>query len=225
MTEPSTESSKLTSKQLITSGAICLLLAIIVIVLFVMPAEMEQDPSGFGEIAGLDKLAATSDETAKLAAPVSVPGTEGHYVFIDPATTDVPYDNWDRPLPALNGNNHQSQDGGFKTETITVNLGLDGTTEYKALMNQGDALVYSWTADQDIYADFHAHQAVDNPDFFTRYSETEGTSDQGSIVAPYDGQHGWFWLNLADGPAVIELTVAGYYDEIIEINLEAEAGY
>ena len=91
-------------------------------------------------------------------------------------------------------------------------------------MDQGEVLLYEWIADGEVYYDFHAHEAKGNPDFWTRYSEGEGTADQGSIVAPYQGQHGWFWMNIEERPITIKLTIAGYYDELTEIDMQAEAG-
>jgi len=38
-------------------------------------------------------------------------------------------------------------------------------------------------------------------------------------MAAYTGQHGWFWLNIADGPTTVTLEVSGFYDEIVEIDL------
>lgn len=213
-----TEQNTITTKQLLLSGLICLILGTAVIVLFVLPAEYNQDPTGFGDAVGLDKLAGTSIEEV-VVIPVSQPESDGHYVVFNPQTSEVPYDQWGQPQPVLNGNNHKAQDRAFKTETLTVTLELDGLTEYKALMNQGDTILYSWVSDQPIYTDFHAHQDTGNPDFFTRYAETESNEEHGAIVAPYTGQHGWFWLNLGDEPATIELTVTGYFDEIIEIDM------
>lgn len=98
----------------------------------------------------------------------------------------------------------------------------DGTVEYKAIMQQGDAIVFSWqTSAGDVYYDFHAHDAAFGDEFFTRYDEGEGAGRSGTIVAAYDGQHGWFWLNLAPNPVQITLDVAGYFEKIVEIEMEA----
>ena len=83
-------------------------------------------------------------------------------------------------------------------------------------------MLYHWEANGDVYYDFHAHQEAGDPDFFTRYVAGEGQQDKGSIVALYQGQHGWYWLNISDGPVKISLAVAGYYSKLIKIDLEAE---
>ena len=94
------------------------------------------------------------------------------------------------------------------------------TVEYKAVMQQGDSIAFRWSTDGgEMYYDFHAHDEAFGPEFFTRYDEGEGTERSGTIVAAYDGQHGWFWLNLEAEPTTITLEVSGFYDEVVEIDL------
>ena len=51
--------------------------------------------------------------------------------------------------------------------------------------------------------------------------EGQGVSSRhGSLVAPFDGQHGWYFLNLAQGPITIDLTVTGYFDRLVDLRLQ-----
>ena len=71
-----------------------------------------------------------------------------------------------------------------------------------------------------IYTDFHADplEVEKFPEqYWIRYLETEQPSASGSLVAPFDGNHGWYWLNIEENPVKIELEVHGYYDSIAEI--------
>jgi hypothetical protein len=129
-------------------------------------------------------------------------------------------DDFGTALPVTDGENFAPNSGEMKTETVTITIEGDGGVEYKALMDQGDVIVFSWKTDGgQAYYDFHAHQENGSPDFFTRYDEGEGVGRSGSILAPYEGQHGWYWLNLEADPITITLEVAGDYNEIVEINL------
>ncbi len=160
-------------------------------------------------------------ESAETSLPV-VASTGGAPVFryIAPGDVEVGVDEFGQPLPAANAENFISREGQPKSETLTIELGLDEQVEYKALMQQGDAISFRWTTDGgDLYYDFHAHDDAFGQEFFTRYDEGEGAERAGTIVAPYAGQHGWFWLNIADGPTTVTLEVTGFYDEIIEIEL------
>lgn len=161
----------------------------------------------------------TSDpvDSSSQADPIDGPV----YGFFDPANAVVSYDEFDQPLPVLDAENTSPGRGDLNKEIRTITLELDAQAEYKALMEQGDSIVYSWKTDGGlVYFDFHAHEADGDPEFFTRYKMgEESTGDSGSILAPYTGQHGWYWLNLSDGPIEITLEVAGFYDEIVEIDV------
>ena len=142
------------------------------------------------------------------------------YRFFDPATATTTLDEFGSPLPFADGENFIGNSGEMKSETLVITIDGDQGVEYKAIMDQGDAIVFAWKTDGgQAYYDFHAHQAGGNPDFFTRYDEGEGVASGGSIVAPYVGQHGWYWLNLEADPITITLEVAGDYNELVKINL------
>lgn len=158
--------------------------------------------------------------TTAVEAPAVDTGGAPVFRYLDPAAVVLEYDRFKQALPVLDGANFLPGRGDFKTETITVELALDAAIEMKALMQQGDTAVYSWSTDGgDAYYDFHAHDDAGGPEFFTRYSEGESAGDSGSILAGYEGQHGWYWMNISDGPLTITLQIAGFYDEIIELEV------
>ena len=140
--------------------------------------------------------------------------------FLSPDSVSIERDEYGQVLPVANGENFIARDRGLKTEILEIALDLDATVEYKALMQQGDSISFRWSTDGEAYYDFHAHDEAFGDEFFTRYAEGEGSSSAGSIVAAYAGQHGWFWLNISDAPITITLEVMGFYDEIIEIDLQ-----
>ncbi len=166
--------------------------------------------------------AAPTHTDANEAAPTSNDtGGAPVYRYLSPDTVSVEYDEYGQAAPVASGENHIARKGELKTEVLEITLELDAVTEYKAMMKQGDSITYRWSTDGgEAYYDFHAHDVAFGEEFFTRYAEGEGSSSGGSIVAAYDGQHGWYWLNISDRPITITLEVMGYYDEIIEIDLE-----
>lgn len=178
---------------------------------------------GLGTLVGLslveDNVITEVATPVELAADESTGGAPA-YRFLEPAGIVIEHDEFGRPLPFTNGENFIGREGAPKVETITIALDVDATVEYKALMRQGDAMVFHWSTDGgEAYYDFHAHDDAFGPEFFTRYDEGEGSARSGSIIAAYSGQHGWFWLNLEQKPITINLDVAGFYDEIVEINV------
>ena len=190
--------------------------AALVIVLFVLPAEYGVDPTGVGEKLGLMDLAeaeapgaVTADalETATVVAGEFPPINE-NFDYYEPDVMGDPFS--------------RTHDEPFRSDEMTVRLEEFEQVEVKATMHQGDALVYRWTLTEGtvVYSDFHADPG-DRPGYpegyWVRYLEREGDSASGSIVAPFDGNHGWYWLNIEENPVEIRLEVHGYYDSLDEV--------
>lgn len=68
------------------------------------------------------------------------------------------------------------------------------------------------------------HIGGEFPDGFEMaYSKSEGAQQSGSFRAPFDGLHGYYVMNLKEGPITIELpitialNVAGHFDDNQEV--------
>jgi hypothetical protein len=121
------------------------------------------------------------------------------------------------PNPAIS----QLEDHAPRTETITVKLGWDEKTEIKAVLGKAKAIVYSWSVEGGkVYVDFHGHDPSKGDHYWVRYEEADGiTGRSGSLVAPFAGEHGWYWLNVSDTPVTIKLTVTGYQEKLVNYGL------
>ena len=175
-----------------------------------------------GILFGIGALERSSEQAAAEPSSYASDAQANRLTFrlLDESEFVPTLDEFGRAVPAVDGENLVAGDKAFKSETVSIELDVDGSVEYKALMDQGDTLVYAWQASKgDVYYDFHAHPPDADADFFTRYKAGEGRSDRGTVLAAYGGQHGWFWLNLSDNPVTIELEVAGFYDEVVELSL------
>ena len=187
--------------------------AVVVTVLFILPAEYGVDPTGLGEKIGLTRLAGV-DAPDVDAAPRRI---EGQYPVVSP---DAEFDYFEPET--LGEPFSRPQDRPFRSERMEIALEEFEQVEVKAVMQQGDALVYSWRMleGEIIYSDFHADPSeVDRfPElYFIRYHESEESAESGSLVAPFAGNHGWYWLNIEENPVTIELQVHGYFDSIEEV--------
>ena len=118
------------------------------------------------------------------------------------------------------GENFFGNEKAWHEEVLTIELAADERVEYKLFMSQGDVVLFNWWVDgEEVYYDLHAHDDAFGEDFFTRYDEGYGTRRSGAFVAPYPGQHGWYWQNLEPEAETITLEIAGFYDRIAEIEL------
>jgi len=152
----------------------------------VLPAEYRKDPTGFGRLTGLLELSTprVTKQDAPVAAP-SAPSLQNSWFF-----------------PAA-----------YKTDTIRIPIGPDGEVEYKIKMKAGQAVVYSWQSDSgNVYYDFHG-EPLNNPKGSQTYKKDEELkSANGAFVAPFEGIHGWYWLNLTAKPIKITLKISGFYE-------------
>lgn len=191
-------------------------LALCLVTLWVLPAEFGIDPTGFGAWTGLTGLSPKEEmPQSRLSLPV-----DALYIRADPSASTPQLDDFDRPLPSLVGVNVVTQTAPFRQETRIVQLAAGEEVEYKVQLEEGQTLLYSWRSNVPLYTDFHAHQDEASTQSWIRYVESEGEEHHGQIVAPFTGDHGWYWINVGDAVAEIRLSVAGYYGELREIPLD-----
>jgi hypothetical protein len=90
-------------------------------------------------------------------------------------------------------------------------------------LKTNQVVLYSWQVDKGkVYVDYHGHSPDwENKEAFVRYQEVKDglASAHGSLVAPFDGEHGWYWVNMNDFPIVITLNVSGYYEKVVNYSL------
>lgn len=217
MNEAEKQDSPSTPSQgnLLKGALLALVTAVVVTVLFVLPAEFGVDPTGIGAKLGLFDLAATAE-----SAPGSA--SAGGNTIVEGTWPAIP-EEFDFYEPEIVGDPYsRTQPRKFRSDTITIELDVGEQTEYKAIMQQGNAFVYHWKLEKGIvYTDFHAdpgENAAGYPDqYYVRYAESETGENSGSLVAPFAGNHGWYWLNIEEEPITITLEIHGYYDRVEEL--------
>jgi hypothetical protein len=197
-------------KRLAVSTAVALAVAAVVLIAFVLPAEYGVDPLGIGRMLGLTQMSAP----ARTIEIVDVVGGNEQ-------VTQAEIPDFGDPVPLPNPAVHQDQPQPARSDTLEIVIPPEEETEIKLLMQTSKAAVYSWTVDRGtIYSDMHGHTPDAGPDFFVRYIEHQETSGgNGSLAAPFEGEHGWYWLNYNDFPVTVTLTVTGFYDDIMDYGI------
>jgi hypothetical protein len=171
-------------RQIFVGTATAALAAAAILVLFVLPAEYGIDPTGMGRLLGLAKLG-----EAKLIAANNGSGEVMHA----------------HPRKFYSGN-------------IVIEMAPGEQLEYKATLARGEPMLYSWrVTGGSVYAEFHGEPTEGEwpKNYFRSYEiQKSSTAAHGSFVAPFTGQHGWYWRNLGDRPATITLEASGYYTRL-----------
>jgi hypothetical protein len=181
-----------------------------VLTVFVLPAEYGIDPTGFGKAIGVKALSG-------IASPAAA-ADFGQTLSFNIEKYDLTADVINQSIRGL----VKLQDTPFKSETILIDIEDLGEVEHKFIMKQDETLLYSWrvlkATGQGVYYDFHGHpSSADAPNypsgFEQAYGKSESTAQSGTFTAPFPGYHGFYFMNLEEGPIQIELTVSGYFDE------------
>ena len=177
-------------RTLLRATAIAVLLAALVLVFAVLPAELGIDPTGLGQRLGLTALHAAGSAAPAPASPAA-------------------------PAADAGGPVHRSA-GVLRSDTLTVPLAPHQGAEIKAIMTAGQSFVFHWQAEGGpVHVDMHGDLPDAKADEFTSYwLEDAAGSAGGSFTAPFTGRHGWYWENRSDRPVTIRLQTSGFYDRL-----------
>ncbi len=195
--------------KLIKSTVVAIVLAAIILVTAVLPAEYGIDPTGVGNILGLTKMgeikvslaqeaaAETANTTAKAMKTEAKKIAESVAKAIENAVEAQPKKS-------------------VKSDSITLSLKPDQGREVKVKMVKGGKVSYKWTtsnglANFDIHGDSAKHQIN-----YFNYSKGSAESSDGVLEAEFDGKHGWFWRNRTGKPMTITLEVEGEFTEMTQ---------
>lgn len=97
------------------------------------------------------------------------------------------------------------------TDSVEFVLEPFQSVEYKYVMDQDNAMVYSWQADGTVYYDMHADPGMSMEGSDESFGQGDSDSGRGMYVAPFTGIHGWFWENRGFETVTIRLHSAGFY--------------
>jgi hypothetical protein len=189
-TETHTLAAPSLSKLARTTG-LALLLAGVLLITIVLPAEYAIDPIGTGRWLGLTQIAAPA---VSVVEPVNAEGA---------------------PLAPIGEYPRE-----FKYDVFEIELGAYEYVEYKYQMAKGATMLFSWTANLGVLHDLHAERAQDSAtggpaeESFDKSSRQQATA---SYTAPFTGIHGWYWENPGAARVRIRLTSAGFYESAVEI--------
>ena len=189
MTEPSKQpvASRSTAEplpsmlSLAKATGITLVTAIVLLVLVVLPAEYNVDPTGFGEAIGLTVLATSAtDAAADDVIPAAV------------ELENVP--DW-------------------REDLVVIEVAPGEGVEYKFSLRAGQKLKYEWEVDQSaLYFDFHGEPTGGEKGFFESYAVSTAKEIRGTLTAPFDGVHGWYWKNKGTVLVQVTLVTSGPYE-------------
>ncbi len=170
----------------LNAGA-ALLVAGLLLVVAVLPAEYGVDPLGVGRRLG---LTAMSDVKKGVDAFQATRGASA-----GGAPTVAP------------------QERGYQNETVDFKLAPRASIEYKYRLDKGEALLYSWKATGVVNYELHAEPDGAPRGYAESYEKVKAKdAASGTLTAPFSGIHGWYWENPSDTAVTVTLSAAGFYN-------------
>ena len=194
--------------QLLKSLIIALIIGAIVLLTSVLPAEYGIDPLGTGKLFGFSKLYQGNEQIEnneiysslnfkkikmeKLGSPQSVP---------KPSETD-------NPPPEVQYS--------VREDTIEVIVPAKKGIEYKFKSLKYGRTKYEWSTDKGIvYIDFHGEVKQENSSknvFYESYTLAYSNNMAGTLTAPFEGKHGWYFRNETNQDIVVAIRLNGQYE-------------
>ncbi|MDQ7089577.1 MAG: hypothetical protein Q9M50_02900 [Methylococcales bacterium] len=188
-------------KTLFISTALASLLALIILVVAVLPAEYNIDPTGLGKIMGLNQLAPTKKSTPAISGhPKSHIPDAINITVVDPKRVEAQMAEIKRDLENM------------WIDTVTIIVPAMKGLEYKFYLEKGENLGFEWqTEGEKLHFDFHGEPKGNTTGYFKSYKLTTDNKSSGTLTTPFAGSHGWYWENKTQSPIRLILKTKGNY--------------
>lgn len=205
--------------RLLRATLIALVVAGVLLLTVVMPAEYGVDMTGAGRVFGLTEMGQIKQQLAREAATAEA----AERAAADVASTEASAAA--SPVPAGQGvgtSTAGATDSAVantlavaRADTVALTLAPNEGKEVKLVMRKGEAATFSWRAEGGaVNFDLHG-DSTGAPKSYIGYGKgTRVEADSGTLVAAMDGGHGWFWRNRSGRNVVVLLIVSGEYAEV-----------
>jgi len=204
------------TRRLLKATAIAIVVAAIILITTVLPAEYGIDPTGVGARLGLNVLGG-STQTAEIKAPTVVSRPQD--AIPDDAANVAEAAKAAKAFGVSAGqafDTHAVSRSAdlFRNDTLSVTLAPGNGAEVKALLKSGDGFVFHWSADSEVALDMHGEREGAKDAWTSYWVEPAQRAGSGTFVAPFDGSHGWYWENGGDSPVTVQINVAGFQKKL-----------
>ncbi|MGK0379732.1 hypothetical protein [Patiriisocius sp. Uisw_017] len=194
--------------QLLKSLIIAILIGAVVLITAVLPAEYGLDPLGTGKLFGFSKL---YQETKQIENNKTNSSLNFKKIKMEklgsPQSTPTPSEA-DNPPPEVQYTERE--------DTIEVMVPAKKGIEYKFKSLKYGSTKYEWATNKGIvYIDFHGEVKQEKPPenvFYESYTLAYSNNMAGTLTAPFEGKHGWYFRNDTNEDIVVSIRLNGQYD-------------
>ncbi|MEJ7821150.1 MAG: hypothetical protein WKF85_02445 [Chitinophagaceae bacterium] len=195
--------------KIIKAIIISLILAALLLVVAVLPAEYGIDPTGAGKAFGFSRLYIPEDSTG---TAVSQTNTQQTFPLIKMSKAGS---GPEVARPAEADNPPPPKQLEEREDSVQVTVPAGKGIEYKIYMLKHGKMKYEWTTDKGaVYLDFHGEvkQAIETKAvYFESYTLAYSANMVGTFLAPFEGKHGWFFRNNGSTNIIVTIRLKGQY--------------
>jgi hypothetical protein len=198
-------------KELLRGSLLATLVAGVLLVGAVLPAEYGIDPTGLGKSLGLTALYNPTPTTASVATTPIRPADATLPTTV-PSGSIVSAKGEQRGI-SIASKQAVAYRGDSQEYVIPPRKGI----EVKTHLAKDATLIFSWKTKNGevVNHDFHGEPINAGRDEFESFILEKGVKEsRGSLIAPFTGVHGWYWKNNTDAPITVVLTSSGFYSDI-----------
>jgi hypothetical protein len=186
--QPAPRSTTEIRERIAVAAGTAILVAGLILVTIVLPAEYGVDPLGTGARLGLLELGVVGQQVEQMNAAAAT--------------------NASGQTPIIAG-----QDRPFARETVDFVIAPGQGMEYKYRLEKGRALLYTWKATAPVNYELHAEPDGGPRGYAQSYEKRDAVQTaSGTLTTPFSGIHGWFWENKTGQAVTVTLESAGFYN-------------
>ena len=107
----------------------------------------------------------------------------------------------------------------YKSGAYEIPIYAYEALEFQVAILENDTVNYEWSVDMDspelLDVEFHGHtdRIGDEPGLLMYYKVHNDGEGVGTLKAPFNGIHGWYFNNRSEEDIVIILNLSGFYTE------------
>lgn len=212
MTNPQGSPADLPSAaKLMRATLIAVVVAVVILITAVLPAEYGVDPTGVGRLLGLTQMGEIKMSLAREAEADAAADAAAQEEAEQAATEAA------APSPtaeAAAATAAAPTDSAWRDVTIVTLMPGEGK-EVKLVMAKNAQSDFRWNAVGGVVNHDTHGDSTGAPKSYINYRKGTGvTADSGVLTAAMDGAHGWFWRNRGTAPVSVTLRTRGAYSEL-----------
>jgi hypothetical protein len=205
---------------LLRSTLIAAAVALVLLVTVVLPAEYGVDPTRIGRVLGLTEmgeikmsLAAEAAREDSIAAALVAGGTLGGARAESSTAAGDGQDTTGADSARRDSARRDSAAPTLNSHVTKLVLAPNEGAEVKLSIRKDGRVTYSWATDRGV-VNYDTHASTTGIRYHGYGKGTGQASDDGVLVAAFDGMHGWFWRNRGRETVTVTLRTNGEYTDL-----------